>query len=320
MKIGILGDVHATSNAPEKRKDADYLRTILTKVEEAFSIFHYHKCDVVVQVGDIVDTPHVSHYVISEMVRLFRCASATYNFFPLLTVCGQHDIFSHSMQSVNRTPMAVLQSAGFVDILGTDMVDHMLFKGCSFGQEVPRIRLKSDEEPDFREAILVVHALIADKAEVDRFQPINPVQFLRLYPEYRFVICGDWHLPFDYRLGNRMIVNAGCIVRKTVAPEDMNRIPHVGILDTESPELPYEEIDLCVQPANEVFMSPEGERMKLPGPIQKFMEDLQAGRAKVTTKWKEILLNLYEQEDVEPAVREMIDQCMIKAETKDGRK
>jgi predicted phosphodiesterase len=163
MKFGVLGDLHLTNKAPERRKD-DFLQTALGKVDQAMEFFHNQGCKHVFQVGDFFNSPVVARRaeagIISLLLKYHKKGMQVHAIF------GQHDISGHSAATFPNSPLAVACAAG-VNYLGSGGTGIVLDKfaeknrvyayGASFGQDVPKV--------EFPEAcnILVIHDMIGNR-------------------------------------------------------------------------------------------------------------------------------------------------------------
>lgn len=239
MKFLILGDCHIRASAPESRTD-DFAETQLDKMQQAVEVALTRKCAAILQPGDLCDTPHIPKYLISKYIRMFRDMKA-----PMIyTVLGQHDIPMRSEESLNKTTDYLLESAGCIRIIKNGefaRVGLIRIDGCSYGSE----------PPNGPGDVLLIHAPIGDRPLYPGDEPISPKKFLKEH-DYRLIVAGDYHYTFEASLGERRIVNAGCLVRKTASQYDKEHKPCVYIWDSESGDL--QKIPIKVKPAEDVFV------------------------------------------------------------------
>ena len=242
MKLCIVGDTHFTTKAPDRRID-DYYATQLNKFEQVLKIYTHKECDILIQVGDLFDSPYTSDLVKSDLIRLLD----VYLKRPMLCVYGQHDIFGHAKQSYNKTPMAVLEAANYVHLLsdiGYVSKDMSIF-GASYGEEIPSFNAPLDIYN-----VLVIHEMIGPKDLYPGQDIIKPRRLLE-EQEYDLICCGDFHYTFCHISNGRIILNPGALMRKTIGENDLAHKPCVMIVDTI--ERSVDKVFLDVKPVADVF-------------------------------------------------------------------
>ena len=112
MKIGIFTDSHYSSKEVtcSKRLNNQSLR----KVQEAYRFFESRHCDVVICLGDLIDTEDTVEKEIENLSLLSEVIRKS----PLRTIClmGNHDAF-------------VLTPSRFYSILGTEVPQTLCMDG-----------------------------------------------------------------------------------------------------------------------------------------------------------------------------------------------
>lgn len=258
MKIGVVGDCHFSLYPPIRRKD-DYLNTLCKKFSQAIAIFEDQKCAVIVQVGDLVDSPCVGNKVKSSIIKILKKTS-----IPFLMICGQHDIIGHNISTFESSPLSVFYAAEIINILTSDpfTIDNINFYGVSYGQEIVKPKTKGIN-------ILVIHQNIGEPL-FPGHNIISPKQFLQKHYYYDIILCGDYHNKFIARINNRIILNPGIIIRKTKKEFDYK--PSVAIIDTEN--LSINEFLLTIEPPEQVFTDFSYEQTSTKN-IQEFINKLK---------------------------------------------
>jgi hypothetical protein len=98
--------------------------------------------------------------------------------------------------------------------------------GCSWGQDVPETDVRGDSIN-----VLVIHGTIGDRPLFPGHKLIDPRTFAKEHQEYDLILCGDYHYPFEYKVGlNTTIVNPGVLCRKSIAEKEIT--PSVVIYNT----------------------------------------------------------------------------------------
>jgi len=250
MKLGIFGDLHFTSRGPSRRKD-NFFETQMRKFREAFSIFKEEKCDYIIQPGDFFDTHTSSNKIKAEIIRFLR--KELWYEEGVFFVSGQHDISGHSLHTLKNSPLAVLKASGVGTLLLSD--PHPIYSitdetkvnlyGASYGEPIPN----PEQEDEYN--ILVIHKMIGDRDLFPGQELQKPNQFLRNNPKYNLVICGDYHYRFSSEYQGRTIINAGCLVRKTISKWDLEHRPSVATFDTETGKVEF--FELTCDPIEGVF-------------------------------------------------------------------
>lgn len=306
MKIGLLGDNHLTNHSPIRRKD-DYFETHLGKLRQAFDIFCDHNCRAVLQVGDFFDTPTVANRVEIAAINLiqgkWRGELGVDRHSPVFLVYGQHDISGHSATTLPNSPLSVLEAASVISFLGPkpkSLGERIKLYGAPFGEEPPEV-----ENTDAYN-ILVTHRMIGDRPLWPGQVLEGPRNFLRKFPDYNLVVCGDYHYRFTEICNGRTIINPGAIVRKTIGKFDLEHKPAVVVFDTEAND--FEIIELKVGAVEEVFDLRRDVKMEEDGVLQ-FIERLQANQGSHVA-WKETLEQVLKEKEASATVKHIIDQTL----------
>ncbi len=296
MKFGIIGDLHLTHKTPARRND-DIFETQMLKLSNAFKFFKDEKVDAVIQVGDFFDTPRVCMSVVARILHFLQEHK-----LKVYCVFGQHDVYGHSKETFYRSPLNILEVAGAVHMLD---VDGHLLNGCSvfgssYGLEIP-------EPDDSRFSILVTHRMIGNEELFPGQVLEKPNSFLRKYP-FDLVICGDYHYPFDSVYKNRMIVNCGCLIRKTCSVRDMDLEPQVAVFDTADRD--YKIHKLPIQPSEDIFDFSRIDVKDSKLDISMDFIDKLKNNSIESLQWKSILKEAINHKDVSSGVREKINTIL----------
>lgn len=305
MKIGIIGDAHFSNRPPVRRID-DYLNTHLDKLKQCFNIFGNENCNCIIQVGDFFDSHTVSNKIISEIIRTIFYFQ---NPDPLcrkhiFCIAGQHDLSGNTMSSYQNSPLNILESSGAIITLHDSFIverrkdKNVVLYGSSFGQDVPQVEYKDWFN------ILVTHRMIGNREIYPDQEITKPKAFLKKYPDFDAVFCGDYHYRFAAEYEGRVILNPGALVRKTIDKRDLEHKPGVYIFDTETKKYVLHLLD--VKPIEEVFDF--SEEIKTDNTkINELIELLKVNRKK-SKGWKGLLFNLMDNMNCSKEARSVISE------------
>ena len=113
-KIAFVGDVHLSESAPKIRKDADYLGTLLKKLQYIFD-----NNDVVFFLGDVFKTSSVSYTALCRIVDFLQKKGNSSK--SVFSIIGNHDVPYTNQGLLYRTSLGVLDITGFVNVVHTDI-------------------------------------------------------------------------------------------------------------------------------------------------------------------------------------------------------
>ncbi len=309
MMIGLLGDCHFTGKVPVKRID-DYVNTQKTKFSQALSIFNDYKCSVVLQTGDMFDSPNVSNMVISWVIKYLIKNNLIINM-----VFGNHCIWGHSSSTLLSSPLSVLESANVIRLLNSNghKIDisksNITLYGAGFGENIP----KPINTKDYN--ILVTHSMIGNRQLYIGQELEDPIRFLKKYNEYNLVVCGHYHYRFVSEYNGRFIINPGQLLRSTVSKFDLEHIPAVVLFNTETNEIIIEE--LKVRPVEEVFnLKEEDDSSNGKESFKNLIHKLKSANSCHKIGWKHKLISIMNEMNCSNECRKIIDEFMEKTGVK----
>lgn len=224
----------------------DFYGDQIGKLEFVLETALEHDCKAILQPGDLGQSANWSNYLKQHVLSLLKHYS-----MPILCVMGQHDQKYHSLQSVNRTSLRVLEAAEVVHILGEtpyNLGENVDVYGLSFGEEVPEVKRKCLN-------ILVAHKMVikgkADRIWLGQRDYTTVDDFAGDYPDFDLMIFGDNHQGFLKAWDDALLVNCGALVRAEASKGMVEHKPFVVIYDTESHG--YGQIYIPIKPAAEVL-------------------------------------------------------------------
>jgi len=265
MKIGILGDVHARMRPPGGRVEKDWFSLFKAKFSEAMGIFEENDCGVIIQPGDLFDSPSPSNEVTHFIIKLIKRANL-FGGQEFFTVLGQHDVHFHNVDFPNKTTTGILEAAGCVTILNNKPVSALApefsnihFYGASWGIDPPK--LKPGDTGGVN--VLVAHAHVGNVPLFPGHVLATPSQYARKNKDFDLICLGDYHYPYNStvkwrgvsRVPQTFVINAGCMFRMRNTEREQKHIPSVIIFDTDT-GIAHKHI-LESAPKGDVFVSTE---------------------------------------------------------------
>jgi len=238
MKLILLSDTHLLRDKPISRLDNTY-ETQFIKLEFIFEYAKKYDAKIIIA-GDIFNKPR-SWHLLPKMIDFLK----KYN-IKVYVVYGQHDVYLYSNLSKDKTNLGILAKAGLVTVLNEEpFYDFdIAFYGCSYGQEIPKIKNKKCFN------ILVIHAPIAEKALYPNQNYLDSLKLLKDNP-FDLIVAGDIHQKFINIFKGRFICNSGPLIRKESTIYNFSHKPGFFLFDTnnlentvfvEVPHKPAEEV------------------------------------------------------------------------------
>src|SRR5690554_2736178 len=111
LKILFFTDTHIRGTNPKNRKD-DFLVSLENKFKEINDLITSLNVDYVIHGGDLFDRPDISISVVSRFTNILKKIKV-----PIYIVSGNHDIFGHNPQTLDRTMLGLLNSLDFLEVI-----------------------------------------------------------------------------------------------------------------------------------------------------------------------------------------------------------
>jgi DNA repair exonuclease SbcCD nuclease subunit len=240
-KILVVGDTHLTPNKPRNRTD-NYKETVLRKFQFILDLAKKEGCRFVLQPGDLFDSPDPSYSFYAEIYDMIRFGNGT-----LITIPGQHDM---KYRRLENTGIAAL-SKTHTDViiaghLGIEILPGVFVYGSPFDTEIPEPISKGIN-------ILLAHRMVVkEKLWEDQTNFEYGFKLLQQHPKYDLMVTGDNHQNFVIDTGSQVLINAGSLMRSTIAQID--HVPKAYIVELSKNEISdVVEVYIPFQPADEVF-------------------------------------------------------------------
>lgn len=265
MNLLIMGDAHLKFKTPQGRCD-DFFDVQFEKFVEVYSIAEKHDCKYILQPGDLFDSPDPSNILMARYLELMLSHSN----IKILTVSGQHDLIMRSYKAKTRSAMYLFECANALQQLSLDPLisDNVAFYGLSWGQESPSGGVGSQGTLN----ILLAHVSVGNLPIAEGHELLSPIFYLRQHPLVDLAVVGDYHYTFKEYIENRLIINAGCLVRKTRHPFDIAHKPCVFVYNTDTMQI-SDPIYLTITPPEDVFL--EDTKMETNKNIEELLNKLK---------------------------------------------
>lgn len=238
LRILFLTDTHIRGNTPKNRTD-DLPKTLEKKFKEVIEIVHDYNIDFLLHGGDLFDRPDVSISIMSKFAPILNQMEV-----PIYIICGNHDIFGHNPDTVNRTMLGLLDALNIVKIINPDEKIYLeknnlkvQLTGSPYTYNIDKEYDKSpyivDEIPtDVDYAIHMVHGMLLNKPFIKGI-PYTLVDDIK-NTKAHITLSGHYHSGFGIiNIDNKYFVNPGSLIRITNSLVEINRAPKVALIDLD---------------------------------------------------------------------------------------
>jgi len=211
MRFLYFSDPHFRTTQPRYRLD-NFFDVQINKLKNVIQIATQNKCDFIVCGGDFFDSPNPSHQLISAILETL--STNKIDFYSLI---GNHDVYGHNLDTINRTGLGVLFASKLVKpsrLLEFDDNNYKIVLSMhDYTQELydPEIHcLKLTQ--DYR--IVISHCMITDVDTVFEHSLIENIK-----TDANLFLCSHYHVPFKCESKNirgekNLFLNPGCFTRQ----------------------------------------------------------------------------------------------------------
>lgn len=236
MKLLFFTDSHIRGTSPKNRKD-DYVETLENKFLEIIDIINNNNIDYVLHGGDLFDRPDVSIAITSRFSKLLRMIN-----IPFYIVTGNHDVYGHNPQTINRTMIGLLAELGIFNIINENekvFLEKDNIKVQITGQPYiydiddpinRKYYILDHVDDSVNYAIHIVHGMLLDKPFI-KGVPYTLVDDIK-DTKANITISGHYHSGFNKMvIDGKYFINPGSIVRISNSLREIDRKPKVIIID-----------------------------------------------------------------------------------------
>ena len=236
MKLLFLTDTHIRGTTPKNRKD-NLTKTLENKFKEIAKIVENYDVDFVLHGGDLFDRPDISVSIVGTFAAILNDIKV-----PIYIVCGNHDLYGHNPDTVNRTMLGLLDTLDVVRIIDngeriylnkngikvqltgqpyTYNVDNELNRSNYIVKDVPK---------DVDYAIHMVHGMLLDKPFIKGI-PYTLVDDIK-DTEADITLAGHYHSGFGIiNINGKYFINPGSLIRVTNSLIEIDRMPKVVLIE-----------------------------------------------------------------------------------------
>lgn len=308
MKLLYLTDTHIRGTSPKNRLD-DYCETLKEKLKEISNIVKEEKIDFVLHGGDLFDRPDVSVSIVSEFAQIFQSFGV-----PIYIISGNHDIFGHNPDTLDRTMLGLLCNLGIMHLVNYKKIilekDNLRVQltGSPYIYSMDELsnrdnyKVKEVDE-SCKYAIHMTHGFLIDKPFMKEVSHtlIEDIKDTKA----DITLGGHYHFGFKtVELDNKYFVNPGALMRISNSKIEMKRRPKVDIISLDE-DIHIEERYLkSAKPGEEVLDRSEMERHQFKGiKIAEFKESIEASANYKSLDIFDLLLRISKSENISEDVK-----------------
>lgn len=234
LKILFFTDTHIRGTNPKNRKD-DFLVSLENKFKEINDLITSLNVDYVIHGGDLFDRPDISISVVSRFTNILKKIKV-----PIYIVSGNHDIFGHNPQTLDRTMLGLLNNLDFLEVIHESTPIILTKDGIKVQLTGIPYSFDVDETPDkyiLKEtnssvdfSIHIVHGMLLDRPFIKGI-PYTLVDDI-INTKADITLTGHYHAGFKtIERDGKYFINPGSLVRVTNSLKEIERIPQVCLIE-----------------------------------------------------------------------------------------
>lgn len=236
LKLLFLTDTHIRGTTPKNRKD-NLPETLERKLKEIIQIVEEYDIDYVLHGGDLFDRPDISVSIVGNFASILKDLKV-----PIYIVCGNHDIYGHNPNTINRTMLGLLDTLKVVRIINENEIIYLNKNGIKVqltGQpyiyNIDNESNKSnyivrDIPEDVDYAIHMVHGMLLNRPFIKGI-PYTLIDHIK-DTKADITLSGHYHSGFGIvKIKDKYFINPGSLIRVTNSLVEIERIPQVAVLD-----------------------------------------------------------------------------------------
>jgi len=236
LRLLYLTDTHIRGTTPKNRKD-NIQETLERKLNEVGQIVKNYSIDYILHGGDLFDRPDVSISIVSNFASILN----SYN-VPIYIISGNHDVYGHNPNTINRTILGLLDALNVVRIIKEKEIIYLSKERVKVQLTVQPYTYNIDNEgnkdgyivkdisPDVDFSIHMVHGMLLNKPFI-KGVPYTLIDDIK-DTKADITLSGHYHSGFGIiEVNNKYFVNPGSLVRITNSLREIERQPKVVIIE-----------------------------------------------------------------------------------------
>lgn len=248
MKILFLTDTHIRANSPKSRLD-DFDKAIEDKFCDISKIIDKYNIDFILHGGDLFDRPDISVKSVSKFGNILKNLG-----IPIYIISGNHDIFGHNPNTIDRSMLGLLNSLDIVKLI--EYNKPYIF---NYGEEkiqlsgIPYIYNIDDDEKSYYKVkklenidlhIVLIHSLLLEKPFIKNI-PYTLIDDIKDI-DADIILSGHYHTGYGIKKVNgKYFANPGSVARMNNSSIEIKRKPKVIVIDyNKNKEVSLQEIEL----------------------------------------------------------------------------
>ncbi len=269
MNILYFTDTHIRGTNPKNRLD-NYYETVKTKFNEIKEIIDQEKIDYVLHGGDLFDRPDVSVSIVSDFAKIFQSFNA-----PVYIISGNHDIFGHNPDTLNRTMLGLLCNIGILNLVNNKKIIlekdvRVQLTGSPYTYSMDdksKINnyIVDDIDPTCKYAIHMTHGFLTDKPFIKEVAHTLVEDIMSTKAD--ITLGAHYHYGFKtIHKDGKYFLNPGALMRISNSLAEIKRKPKVNIIELTEEGISVNDYYLKSAKPGEVVMDREEiERHKFKG-------------------------------------------------------
>jgi exonuclease SbcD len=243
MRLLVTGDLHFRGTNPRSRTDL-FQEALTAKLMEVFDLAVQHQAEAIVVPGDVFDSPGVTYSVWTDLACLLQDAPC-----PVMAVPGNHDLWGHNADSVDRTGYGALARLQLVWDLTREPYETMdqgiCLLGAGFDADTDRMLdhylvPQAARTRSHQVWIKVVHGMALEKTPGFELRHTLLADIASHPDAPDMLLLGHEHTGFGHRWlvrpdGHEMLaINPGALCRLSAHPAELERRVQVALLEVHA--------------------------------------------------------------------------------------